>query len=296
VAVLVRSATPFSLNTPHTGGMEPARIPAAAITVEDADYLDRMYHRYLTAHNSTSHYKDLFVQPTVTLTMNAQTIHNQLSQNIILELKGRELTDEIVLAGGHIDSWDVGMGVLDNGAGFFTAWHALRVIAQLTTPPRRTVRIVGWTDEEKGGAGARAYFANHQHELPQHVLAIESDAGIFQPWGLEFSGEPAAATRLMEIGRKYLGEHGAGNVTTVNGPVGADTALLCREHVPCAGFLSLDPLTHEPPTKSNNYFYYHHTMADTLNAIHSKDVSASVASMASWLYLVAEQDDNLRQM
>ncbi|HVT39504.1 MAG TPA: M20/M25/M40 family metallo-hydrolase, partial [Gemmatimonadaceae bacterium] len=160
VAALVRSVTPFSMRTPHTGAMTydstTARIPAAAITVEDA----MMIHRMIDRGEKVS----------VRLEMEAQTLPDVPSRNVIGEIRGAEKPDEVVVLGGHIDSWDVGAGAMDDGGGLVVAWEALRLIQKLGLKPRRTLRVVGWTNEETGGRGAQAYRDAHRAEADKHVL------------------------------------------------------------------------------------------------------------------------------
>src|SRR5690606_22821728 len=171
VASLIVSVTPFSMKTPHTCVMaysdDVPRIPHAAITVEDAMLLHRL--------------QDRGERIVVTLRMSAQTLPDAESKNVIGELRGRELPDEIVVLGGHTDSWDVGQGAMDDAGGVIAAWEAVRLMKELGLRPRRTVRVVGWTNEENGLRGATAYRDAHRDELDRHVLAIESDAGVFKP-------------------------------------------------------------------------------------------------------------------
>ncbi|HET9012532.1 MAG TPA: M20/M25/M40 family metallo-hydrolase, partial [Gemmatimonadaceae bacterium] len=147
VAMLLRSVASFSMNSPHTGSMRrdttATPIPAAAITVEDAMLLHRLQDRGVT--------------PSVHLTMNARTLPDAPSRNVVAELRGRELPDEVVVLGGHIDSWDVGQGAMDDAGGVVAAWEAVRLMKQLGLRPRRTVRVVGWTNEENGTRGGIGY-------------------------------------------------------------------------------------------------------------------------------------------
>ena len=189
VASLIRSVTPYSMRTPHTGGMSydstVQRIPHAAITPEDADMIERMIARGQRV--------------SVRLTMSARTLPDAASRNVIGELRGRERPDEIVVMGGHIDSWDVGRGAMDDAGGVVAAWEAVRLLQRLGLRPRRTLRVVGWTNEENGLAGGRAYRDAHAADLDHHVLAIESDAGVFAPRGFGFSGSDSALTIVRWI-------------------------------------------------------------------------------------------------
>ena len=168
VAALVRSITPVSLQTPHTGAMNydaaQPKIPVAAITIESAELLERMNHRG--------------DKPTVRLKMEAKFLPDAESANVIAELKGTERPGEIVLISGHFDSWDVGQGAHDDGGGCIVAWEAARLLKELGLRPRRTIRVVLYTNEENGLRGGNAYRDAHRAELSKHILAIESDSGV----------------------------------------------------------------------------------------------------------------------
>ncbi|MDF1666866.1 MAG: M20/M25/M40 family metallo-hydrolase, partial [Planctomycetota bacterium] len=173
IAALVRSITANSLQSPHTGGMrygkEGKRIPNAAVSIEDAERIDRLCRRG----------KKVVIR----LKMGAKDHGLVKSANVIAEIRGSQKPEEIVVIGGHIDSWDVGQGAHDDGAGCVIAMEALNQIRKLKLKPRRTIRVVLWTNEENGLAGARAYAKAHKDEMKNHVAAIESDSGGFQPLG-----------------------------------------------------------------------------------------------------------------
>ncbi|KAG0048338.1 hypothetical protein BGZ83_006684 [Gryganskiella cystojenkinii] len=251
VAALVRSVGPFSLQTPHTGNSAAAKIPAASISAEDAELLARSLKRH---QENPEQFKEW---PKVHLTMNAFTdLKSKVSRNIIVELKGRERPDEVVVVGGHIDSWDVGSGAVDDGAGCFIGWETIRQLAKLDRPPRRTVRAVFWTSEENGSPGGRVYAANHpETNTTRHVFAFESDNGVFDPYGIRFTGGRRAADEQGETtssefmtaagehflgSREDLGYPGAGQWVLPNGG-GADIGPLCRQGVACAQFTPADP-------------------------------------------------------
>ena len=178
IASLVRSIGPFSMNTPHTGGMYYEegikKIPHAAITLEDAKMFQRI--------------QDRGGKVTVKLKMDGHFIPDGWSRNVIGELPGSEFPEEVVVMGGHIDSWDVGQGAMDDGGGCVAAWEALRIIKELGLKPKRTIRVVMWTNEENGTRGGNAYRDNHMDNLKNHILAIESDGGVFSPEGFGFTG------------------------------------------------------------------------------------------------------------
>lgn len=270
VASLIRSVTPYSMRTPHTGGMRydstVRRIPHAAITPEDADMLARMQGRG--------------ERVVVRLRMAAQTLPDVPSRNVMGELRGRERPDEVVVMGGHIDSWDVGRGAMDDAGGVVVAWEALRVLKRLGLTPRRTIRVVGWTNEENGGRGGAAYRDTHRDALERHVLAIESDGGVFRPHGFGFSGTDAAFAIVSEVG-SLLEPIGAGQITRGGG--GADIAPIMALGVPGMG-LNVD---------GTRYFWYHHTDADTVDKLAADEVALCVAAMAVMAFVVADLPERL---
>ncbi|ORX95275.1 Zn-dependent exopeptidase [Basidiobolus meristosporus CBS 931.73] len=293
IAALVRSVTPFSLNTIHIGSSTRATIPSAAISLEDANLLGRMYNRSISTDERYAN-KKLFPIPRVNLRLrNTYKPLSKVSRNIIVEVKGREKPDEIVVIGGHIDSWDIGVGAMDDGGGAFTGWEALRLISELPTRPRRTVRAVFWVDEENGGAGSRAYFEHYKNEIDKHVFALESDSGNFKPWGISFQGSDAAQQAIARIGAEYLSSLSAGNV--VKGGAGADVSNLCAAGVPCGEFVTADHITGLTPDAAyqKGYFYYHHSAGDRMEALNPDDLSANAATMATWAYVIAEQEEVL---
>ncbi len=270
VAVLIRSVTPVSLQTPHTGSLRydsaAARIPAAALTVEDAAMLRRMRSR-----------GDRVV---VRLRMEAATLPDAPSRNLVAELRGSERPDEIVVLGGHIDSWDVGTGAMDDAGGVVAAWEAVRLLHRLGLRPRRTVRVVGWTNEENGLRGGHAYRDAHADALDRHVLAIESDAGVFAPRGFGFTGSDSAYAVVREIGA-LLAPIGAGTITRGGG--GADIGPIMQRGVPGMG-LAVD---------GTKYFWYHHSEADTVDKLDPAELGRCVAALAVMAYVVADLPDAL---
>jgi carboxypeptidase Q len=268
VASLIRSVTPYSQQTPHTGNSSyeegVPKIPHAAITVEDADLLQRMQER---GERVELH-----------LRMEAQTFPDTPGRNVMGEIRGSELPDEVVVMGGHIDSWDVGQGAMDDAGGVVAAWEALRILSELGLRPRRTIRVVGWTSEEQGRSGGRDYVEDHGDET--HVLAMESDGGVFKPYGFGFTGSPDALAILREIGT-LLGRTESGAVTEGGG--GADIAALMQTGVPGMG-LNVD---------GTRYFWYHHSDADTVDKLDPDEVAACVATFAVFAYVVADMPERL---
>ena len=265
VASLIRSVTPYSQQTPHTGGMfydsTVTRIPAAALTVEDAMLLHRM--------------QDRGEKLVVRLKMEARMLPDRPSRNAVAEVVGTERPEEVVVLGGHIDSWDVGQGAMDDGGGSVAAWEAVRLLHRLGLRPRRTVRVVLWTNEENGGRGGTAYRDAHAAELDDHVLAIESDAGVFRPEGFGFTGSDSARATVRQVAG-LLADIGADSIAESGG--GADIAPLMERGVPGMG-LNVD---------RTRYFYYHHTDADTMDKLDPREMALCVATMAVMAYVVAD--------
>jgi carboxypeptidase Q len=265
VASLIRSVTPFSLKTPHTGAMMysngVAKIPHAALTVEDADMMQRMQERgeKIVVH----------------LQMSAATLPDARSRNLIAEVTGRELPEEIVLVSGHIDSWDVGQGAEDDGGGMICAWEAVRLMKELGLHPRRTVRAVLWTDEENRQSGAKGYEQSHKAELAKHILAMESDSGAFQPRFFTFAGSDQALANLKEW-TGALAQLGMRTVTKGGGD--ADVNQLIPDGVPVMS-LHCD---------STNYFWYHHSPADTMDKLNPQQLSMCAAAFAVMAWQVAD--------
>ncbi len=268
VASLARSAGPYGMRTPHTGNMAydstVKKIPHASVTAEDAMMMRRMIKRGDKVR--------------VTLRMSARMLPDAESHNVMGELRGREKPEEIVVMGGHIDSWDVGSGAMDDGGGVVVAWEAVRLLQRLGLVPRRTIRVVGWTNEENGGRGGAAYRDMHQQE--KHQLAIESDGGVFSPTGFGFTGSPAARAIIEAIGG-LLAPIGAGRIEASGG--GADIGPIMSTGVPGMG-LNVD---------GTRYFWYHHTDADTPDKLDPADVRRVVAAMAVMAFIAADIEQAL---
>ena len=270
VASIIRSVTPYSQRTPHTGGMayndSVPKIPHAAITPEDADMIARMIQRGQRV--------------TVKLTMSARMMPDSPSRNVVAELRGSSAPDEVVVMGGHIDSWDVGRGAMDDAGGVVVAWEAIRILKELGLQPRRTIRVVGWTNEENGLRGGNGYRDAHRGEVDKHIAAIESDGGVFKPQGFGFTGSDSAFALVRQIG-SLLAAIGAGDI--VKGGGGADIGPIMALGVPGLG-LNVD---------GTKYFWYHHTDADTVDKLDQHDVALCVATMAIMAYVLADMPDKL---
>ena len=275
IAALVRSITPVSIQSPHTGALEYAegfpKIPAAAVTIEDALLMQRL--------------SDAGNTVTVHLEMEAHMLPDADSANVIGEIPGRERPDEIVVIGGHLDSWDVGSGAQDDGSGCITALEAAHLIHELNLRPRRTLRVVFWTNEENGGAGGEAYRTWAGDSVKNHVAAIEMDGGAEKPMGFGLSSNGDLQTslaRLREIGG-LLQRIDASAIQLGGG--GADIAPIMVDGVPGLALR----------TVGTHYFDWHHSRADTTDKVKLEDLRANIAAMAVMAYVLADMPAPLRQ-
>ncbi|MEW6323031.1 MAG: M20/M25/M40 family metallo-hydrolase [Acidobacteriota bacterium] len=271
VASLVRAVGPVGLRTPHTGNMSYAegvpQIPAAAIAAEDADRIQRLVDRGQRVR--------------VRLRMEARFQPDVESFNVIGEIRGRERPEEVVLVGGHFDSWDVGTGASDDAVGCVVTWEAARLMKRLGLQPRRTVRVVLFTNEENGLRGANAYRDAYRDQAANHVLAIESDSGVFAPARIGFTGSDAAMRVMREIGT-LLAPLGLQDIRAGGG--GADIGPISQAgNVPMLAYQG----------DSDRYFTIHHTPADTIDRIAPDEVSRAAAALAAITYVVAEMPDRL---
>lgn len=282
VGVLIRSVGPVSLQTPHTGSLQyeesVPRIPAAALTIEGASLIQRLV--------------DSGEPVRVRLFMQARAEDDADSANVIGEIPGREIPHEVVVLGGHLDSWDVGQGAHDDGAGSVAAMQAVALLRDLGLRPRRTVRVVLWTNEENGLRGGAAYRDWVGSAVEDHVAAIEMDMGAERPTGFGL-GIPGLQTRqdgeeifaraleiVGEIGR-LLESIGAGEIVAGGG--GADIGPIMRAGVPGLGLRTI----------GEHYFDWHHTEADTLDKIDPENFRKNVASLAVMAYVLADMPDRL---
>jgi carboxypeptidase Q len=271
LATLVRSVGPMGLRTPHTGALtyqaDLPRIPGAAIPVEDANRLARLVARG--------------VPVTLRLRMAAQTLADADSANVIGEITGRERPDEVVLLGGHFDSWDPAGGASDDGVGCIVTWEAARLMKQLALRPRRTVRIVLFTNEENGLRGGLAYRDGFAADAAKHVMALESDIGVFEPMRLGFTGNDRARQMMADVvdllrpvGFPPLGPGGGG----------ADIGPIAQVGQVPTMALSGD---------TTQYFQIHHTPADTVERIAPREVAKAAAGIAAVAWAAAEMPEAL---
>ena len=265
VAALIRSVASASLRTPHTGALhydpKQPKIPAAAMAIEDAMLIDRLIKR---GDRVRMH-----------LVLTPKTLPDAPSANVVAELRGRELPGEVVLIGGHLDSWDLATGAIDDGAGVAMVMETLRLLKQSGIQPKRTIRAVLFMNEENGLRGGRQYFQDHRNE--KHVAAIETDAGAAAPTGFSTTLKGDALT-AFESRARALAKIGAAHFE-VSQETGADTSFLVESGVPGFGLIP-DPL---------HYFDYHHSPADTLDKIDPKELAQDTAAVAALAYILAEE-------
>jgi hypothetical protein len=292
VAVLVRSMTGVSLQTPHTGALNYtegiAKIPAAALSVEDADMIQRLVLGG--------------AQVQVRLMMEAHQDADSDSHNVMGEIRGSEKPEEVVVLGGHIDSWDIGQGANDDGSGIMATFQAVALMKKLGLRPRRTVRVCFWVNEENGGAGGVAYRKMVGDGIANQVAAIEMDGGAEKPVGFGFGGggperrggrrregaapPPATAAafqRAVEIGKLLDGIEG-GKISPGGG--GSDISPLLADGVPGFGVR----------TVGSHYFDWHHTNADSFDKIVPREFQLNVASLAVLSYVLADMPERLSDL
>jgi hypothetical protein len=265
VAVLVRSVGGADFRLPHTGQTDYApnvpKIPAAAVTAEDADLL-----------------KNLAAQGPVTLhlTLTPQTLPNAQSYNVIADWKGTEHPEQVVIVSGHLDSWDLGTGAIDDGAGVVVSMQTIHLLHNLGIHPRRTVRMIAWMSEEEGSEGAAAYMADHKDDFQNHIGAIESDLGADHPTGIYFAGKPALGRWLRPV-------------SEVLDAIGAETLIAAPETGEDISALTGKGIPSFAPVQDNRfYFNYHHTAADTFDKVDPKHLSENAAVMAVLAYALAD--------
>ena len=270
-AALIRSVGTSSHRFPHTGQMQrltsenvPDAVPTGAISAPDADQLTRMLARGKPV--------------TVKVTLTPETRPQAESGNVIGEIVGSEKPDEIIVIGGHLDSWDLGTGAVDDGAGVAITMAAAKLLA--AAKPRRTIRVVLFGAEEVGLVGARAYAEQHIDETDQHIIGVESDFGAANIWRFDSKvGEEKLAV-IDEIAKvlRPLGIH-RGNNEASGGP---DMTYIRNGGVPVVGLIQ----------NGWDYFDLHHTPNDTLDKIDPQQLAQNVAAYVAFLYLASEYEGN----
>ncbi len=267
VASLIRSVGGADYRLPHTGWSAPAGIPAGAVTAEDAQLI-----------------ADLAAQGKVRmhLVLTSQNMPEVVSHNVVADLRGSEHPEQVVIVSGHLDSWDLGTGAIDDAAGVGMAMQTAQLLQKLHLRPKRTVRVIAWMDEENGGAGHEAYAKAHQAEFANHVAAIESDLGADHPLGFDAKVSPAALAVLQPV-QNVLRSFGANLIKPTNYSPGADIAPLAKAGIPAFGLLQ----------EGRTYFNYHHTAADTLDKIVPQELRENAAAMAVMAYALASLPEPL---
>jgi len=268
VAVLVRSVGGADFRLPHTGLTQYApdvpKIPAAAVSAEDADLL-----------------KNLASQGPVKLhlTLTPKTLPDAESFNVIADWKGTEHPEQVVVVSGHLDSWDLGTGAIDDGAGVAISMQTIHLLHDLNIHPRRTVRFIAWMSEEEGSEGAAAYMVDHKADFANHTGAIESDLGADHPTGIYYSGKRDLGQWLRPVAQ-------------VLEPIGAETLVSAPETGEDIAGLTGHGVPSFAPVQDNRfYFNYHHTAADTFDKIDMRHLNENAAVMAVLAYALADSVD-----
>ena len=270
VACLIRSVGGADYRIPHTGQTKYAddapKIPAGAVTAEDADLIVDLAKQGLVK---------------MKLVLTPQSLPDVESANVIGDLKGSEHPEQVVIVSGHLDSWDLGTGAIDDGAGVAVSMEAANLIQKLRLKPKRTIRVIAWMNEENGLAGAKQYAKDHEKDWANHFAAMETDGGAGHPVGLYIKAKPEVKTMLKAVS-SILQESGAGALALTEN-AGADVGLIEQAGVP--GFA---------PIQDNRfYFNYHHTAADTLDKIVPKELAENSAVVAVAAYALANSEQPL---
>ncbi len=270
IAALVRSAGGSQNRLAHTGAMRydnnVTKIPAAAVSFEDAETI-----AYLAKMGAVK----------IKLLLTPQTLPDTTSYNVIADLRGSEKTDEIVIVSGHLDSWDLGTGALDDATGVAVSMQVPFLLNQLKIKPKRTIRVIAYMNEENGLVGGRTYAAEEDANISKHFAAIESDLGASHPLGFNFAGKPEALAFLAPLSN-VLRSQGAG-LSQIQSGVGADIGPLTQRGVP----------SFAPWFNQQTYFNYHHTAADTFDKVNPKELAEVGSVMAVLAYGLANLERDL---
>ena len=264
---LIHSVGGANYRLPHTGFSTPAGIPDAALAAEDADLIDHL----ATKGRVRIH-----------LTLTPQTLPNTTGYNVVADLKGSDHPEQIVIVSGHLDSWDLGQGAIDDGAGVVISMEAAEVLQRLHIRPRRTLRVIAWMDEENGAGGRIAYFQAHAAEVSNHIAAIESDSGAAHPVGFSLKMPPEAITAVRAL-TETLTPVGATVFRPDDRSPGSDIESLVEAGVPGIGIIQ----------DGRHYFDYHHSAADTLDKVDPQELQENAAAMAVMGYFLAATPEPL---
>src|SRR5438552_11947783 len=270
VACLIRSVGGADYRLPHTGQTKYAddapKIPAGALTAEDADLIVDLVRQG---------------QVKMKLTLTPQQLPDVESYNVIGDIKGSEHPEQVIIVSGHLDSWDLGTGAIDDAAGVAVSMEAANLIQKLHLKPKRTIRVIAWMNEENGLAGSKQYGNDHEKEMSNHFAAMETDGGAGHPLGINIKGKPEVKKMLAPVAA-ILQESGAGMLNFVE-HCGADIEPLEKADVPAFS----------PIQDSRFYFNYHHTAADTLDKIMPKELAENSAVVAVTAYALANVEQSL---
>lgn len=273
VASLVRSVGGADYRLPHTGAFgyagDAPKIPAAAVAAEDSDLI-----AYLTAQGPVR----------LHLTLTPQTLPDVESYNVIADVKGSEHPEQVIIVSGHLDSWDLGTGAIDDGAGVAVAMQVAQLVKRLGLRPKRTIRVIAWMNEENGLMGGKTYAEDHKAEFANHVAAIESDLGAGHPVGFTAHVNSKALETLRPIA-SVLQASGASIIRQSQNAEGADVSPLDAAGVP----------TFAPIQDNRTYFNYHHTAADTLDKVVPRELAENAAVVAVLAYAIANLPEALRR-
>jgi carboxypeptidase Q len=268
VAALVRSTGLTGSRLPHTGITEYAegtrKIPAAAVTAEDADLICDLVSRGEVA---------------IHLVLTPMNLPPEASHNVIADLRGSEFPEQIVIVSGHLDSWDLGTGALDDASGVGVAMDVLRIIKAVNPKPKRTIRFAAWMDEEYGGGGGRAYAEEHRTDLVNHIAAVEIDYGDGRPLGLSVCASDDRIAPLSAVLRAIADP--VGGVVNVSDSPGVDLTAMNKAGVP-----AISPLQ-----DARSYFAYHHTAADTFDKVRAEELRQTLQLIAPLVYALAQYED-----
>jgi carboxypeptidase Q len=267
VASLVRSVGGADYRLAHTGGSTAAGIPAGAVSGEDADLIT-----HLAAQGSVRMH----------LVLTSESGEDVTTYNVVADLKGSEHPDQLVIVSGHLDSWDLGTGAIDDAGGVAVAMEAVQLLQELHLRPKRTIRVIAWMDEENFGRGHLAYARDHAREIGNHIAALESDLGAAHPLGFRAKITAEASAWLNPV-REILRPFGANLLQLVNDSPEADIEPLAKAGVPAFGIMQ----------DGRTYFNYHHTAADTLDKIVPRELQENAAAMAVMGYALADMPQPL---
>ncbi len=270
VAAVVRSMASRIDPYPHTGAMRyedgVERVPAVAVSTAGAELLAALLEREPATR--------------LTLTLGCEWYEDADSFNVVGELTGSELPEQVVVVGGHLDAWDVGQGAHDDGGGCMQAFEVVRLLKALDLRPRRTIRVVLFMNEENGLRGGNAYRRTHDGAMEDHVMALESDRGVFTPRGFTSDANPAA----LDILRDAVGLMSDARITVMEpGYGGVDISPMARHGVPLVGFLP----------DCQRYFDVHHSANDTFDQVHEREIELGAGAMAALCYVIADMEGTL---